>query len=380
MSQLSDLTPSNPSLERYRLDGMVLDGFTFGIYTLLSIHAVIAILRSSRRGSGGPRQQKAGLRMQSYILLLYVIVTFLLGAVGFAANARYTEDIWVNFRGQPGWAPEELIVDEFKFWYNRLASDSQGIMVWIMNALLLYRCFVTWNYARWVIFLMSTVYLTIVGVSMSVMILAQRQAIFSRLNIQLSFLALSCAYNILYTVLVAAKLFTVQRRVKNALLSEYAQVYTSIIALIVESAALYFIFDLLFLISFAIHSNTENLILLENCLIQGIAQLLIIIQVAQSRQHTQITTTNSTAQSNTVQPPRQGLAFSSSNAASVTITSNTEVALSNFSGGSLPRIKVPEENELSRNKGSSLEFVGHQHYDVRHRDYDCSTSTVEAEV
>ncbi|KAJ4001649.1 hypothetical protein F5050DRAFT_1722237 [Lentinula boryana] len=288
MSQSNKLTPSNPSLERYRLDGMILDGFTFGIYTILTIYAVIAIMR----GRGTHSKQCKVSKTQCYILLFYVVVTFLLGAVGFAANARYTEDIWINFRGQPGWSPEDLITDEFYFWYSRLATDSQGIMVWIMDALLLYRCVVTWNYARWVIFLMGTVYLAIVALSMSVMIFAQKQAIFTNLKMQLSFLTLSCTYNILYTVLVAAKILSVQQRVKHSLSAEYAQIYTSVVTLIIESAFLYFIFDLLFLISFAIHSDTEYLILLENCLIQGIAQLLIIIRVAQGREHAHATVTS----------------------------------------------------------------------------------------
>ncbi|KAJ3747449.1 hypothetical protein DFH05DRAFT_1391641 [Lentinula detonsa] len=290
MSQSNKLTPSYPSLERYRLDGMILDGFTFGIYTILTIYAVIAIMR----GRGTHSKQGKVSKTQCYILLSYVVVTFLLGAVGFAANARYTEDIWINFRGQPGWSPEELITNEFFFGTAGLQSTGiLAIMVWIMNALLLYRCVVTWNYARWVIFLMSTVYLAIVALSTSVMVFAQKQAIFTNLDLQLSFLTLSCTYNILYTALVAAKILSVQQRVKHTLSAEYAQIYTSVVTIIVESAFLYFIFDLLFLISFAIHSDTEYLILLENCLIQGIAQLLIIIRVAQGREHAQHATVSS---------------------------------------------------------------------------------------
>ncbi|KAJ3721145.1 hypothetical protein C8R42DRAFT_582189 [Lentinula raphanica] len=290
----SESTPSDPSLERYRLDGMILDGFTFGIYTVLTVQAIIAILRSA----SAPRRRTAGKR-QTYILLIYTIVTFLLGAVGFAANARYTEDIWINFRGQPGWSPEVLITDEFNYWYNRLAIDRQEVMVWIMNALLLYRCCVIWAFARWVILLMSTVYLAIVALSTSVMVFAQRQTVFSNLNLQISFLALSCTYNILYTVLVAAKILSVQRRVGQTLSSEHTRIYTSALTVIIESAFLYFIFDLLFLISFALHSNTEDLILLENCLIQGIAQLLIIVRVAQGREYNDTTTVG---QSSTLGP------------------------------------------------------------------------------
>ncbi|KAJ3721148.1 hypothetical protein C8R42DRAFT_79574 [Lentinula raphanica] len=303
----SELTPSNPSLERYRLDGMVLDGFTFGIYTLLTIQAVIAIVRGGRGTC--PRRRK-----QCHLLLIYTVVTFLLGAVGFAANARYTEDIWVNFRGQPGWSPEDLITDEFNFWYSRLAIDSQEVMVWIMNALLLYRCFVIWGFARWVILLMSAFYLAMVALSTSIMVFAQEEAVFTQLNLQIAFLALSCTFNILYTVLVSAKILSVQRRIRQSLSAEHTGTYTSVVTLIIESAFLYFVFDLLFLISFAMGSNTEYLILLENCLIQAIAQLLIIVRVAQGQEYN-----HASIGSNSVRTPRvsykSGFSYQSDNVA-----------------------------------------------------------------
>lgn len=36
-------------------------------------------------------------------------------------------------------------------------------MVWIMNLLLLHRVFIVWNYELWVVVLMSSVYLAIIG-------------------------------------------------------------------------------------------------------------------------------------------------------------------------------------------------------------------------
>lgn len=169
--------------------------------------------------------------------------------------------------------------------------------------------------------LMSAVYLAIVGkfgrpltwqsqiiffaaLSIAVMISAENSAIFFNLNTHLSFLVLSCTFNLLFTTLVATRLLMVHNRIKKLMGVEHATTYTSVAATLVESASLYFVFDVIFVVTFAIHSNVENLVLLENCLIQvrgsiyenrnflcltkkmqGIAQLLIIVRVAKGREY-----------------------------------------------------------------------------------------------
>ncbi|KAF7326440.1 hypothetical protein MSAN_02512800 [Mycena sanguinolenta] len=274
----SGVPSSDPWLERSRLDGMVLDGFTYGIFFLLSIEACVAVWK------GGKSARVKLSKRQAYFLIAYVVLTFTLGSMGFAANARYTEDIWINFRGGDR-DPSFLITNEFDYWYNRLAIDTNFVMVWFMNLLLLYRCCVIWNYQFLVVALMSAVYLAIISLSIAVMISASNSAVFFNLNIQLSFLVLSCTYNLLFTILVTIRLLAVRNRITALLGPEHAVTYTSITATLVESASLYFIFDVIFVVTFATHSNVENLILLENCLIQGIAQLLIIKRVAKGREY-----------------------------------------------------------------------------------------------
>ncbi|KIK56948.1 hypothetical protein GYMLUDRAFT_247480 [Collybiopsis luxurians FD-317 M1] len=267
--------PVDAWLERSRLDGMILDGFTYGIFFLFTIQASLAVYRTRSKHS----------KRMTRILFTYIGVTFVLATIGVAANARYTEDIWINFRGQPEWDPGFLIENEFNYWYNRLAVDSQVVLVWIMNALLLYRCCSVWSFARWIIVFMGTVYLGTVALSMSVMVFAGKKALFTSLNLETSSLALSCTYNLLFTILVSFRLLAVRRIVQRALSPEHAKPYMSITTTLIESASLYFVSDLIFLVSFAVQSNVENLILLENCLIQAIAQLLIIVRVAEGRDY-----------------------------------------------------------------------------------------------
>jgi hypothetical protein len=54
-----------------------------------------------------------------YWLLFYVFSTFVLGTVGFAGNAKYTEMIWIDLRDAKG-GPTALINDELNYRINVL--------------------------------------------------------------------------------------------------------------------------------------------------------------------------------------------------------------------------------------------------------------------
>ncbi|KAF8999492.1 hypothetical protein BDQ17DRAFT_1499905 [Cyathus striatus] len=283
---VSTSPPTDLWLERSRLAGMILTAFAYGIFFILSIQSSLSIVRGMRaRGTNGKLQPGFG-----YILLAYVGVTFALGTIGMGANSKYTEDIWINFRAD-GRTPEDLIINEFDFWYNRLAVDTQYVLVWILDTLLFYRCIVIWNFQLWVSILMGSIFLSIVGLSTSIMVLAGKSAVFSGLKLQIGFLAMSCSYNFLFTFLVSLQLLMARRRMKNVLGGKHLIPYTSITATLVESTSLYLIFELIYLFAFAFHSNVQNLLLLQNALVQAISQLLIIIRVAQGREynHTSVT-------------------------------------------------------------------------------------------
>ena len=86
-------------------------------------------------------------------------------------------------------------------------------MGWIMDLLLLHRAFIVWNYHIFVILLMSGLYLSTVTMSIGVMVLAQRHAVFSHLGVQLAYLSLSVSTNIVFTLLVAGRLLAVRNRI-----------------------------------------------------------------------------------------------------------------------------------------------------------------------
>jgi hypothetical protein len=77
----------------------------------------------------------------------------------------------------------------------------------------------------------------------------------------LPYWSLSISLNIISTGLIVGRLFFLRHRVRSALGERHARPYTSVAAMLIESAALDSIIGLIFIISYARNSNVQNLFL-----------------------------------------------------------------------------------------------------------------------
>ncbi|KAG8220334.1 hypothetical protein J3R82DRAFT_3474 [Butyriboletus roseoflavus] len=273
MSSSSYAPGTNLWLERSRLDGMMLSAVSYGIFFLLTMQATVALIQRPRYPS-----QTAHNR---WVLLGYVWITFTLATIGFAGNAQYTEMIWIDLRNVSG-GPTALILNELDYRINMMALTCYYIMEWLMQALLLHRCFIVWNWKLHVVVPMSTLFVAMVA--MSIIVLAEASGtVFYNINYELVYLCLQVGLTIVYTLLVAGRLFSLRNKIGDILGRQYVRPYDTVVIMVVESAALYSVFGIIFIFSFALHSNVSNLVLLSVSNIQGIAQLLIIIRVAGGR-------------------------------------------------------------------------------------------------
>ncbi|KAG0695131.1 hypothetical protein DFH29DRAFT_814491 [Suillus ampliporus] len=272
----SDTPQANPWLERSRLDGMSLGAVSYGVFFLLTVQTATALMQRPRHG------RKIEDRRLRVVLLSYVIITFVLATIGFAANARYTEMIWIDLRDAPG-GPVELIEDEMNYPINVVAISCYFVMEWFMQALLLHRCFVIWNWTRYVIIPMTTLYIVMITMSILVLVQSSAGAIWYNINTQLIYLCLSVGLSVIYTVLVTNRLFLMRGLMKEAMEEFDSSIYDAVILMIIESAMLYSACAIVFIVSFGLHSNVSNLCFLSISHVQGIAQLLIIIRVARGR-------------------------------------------------------------------------------------------------
>lgn len=76
-----------------------------------------------------------------------------------------------------------------------------------------------------------------------------------------SYYAISLSVNIILTCLITFRLVMYRREILRSLPQDYASQYLSLTAIIVESAALYSLFAILFLITYAISDPTNQVFL-----------------------------------------------------------------------------------------------------------------------
>jgi hypothetical protein len=99
--------------------------------------------------------------------------------------------------------------------------------------------------------------------SIMVLVVAQTGARSAYMNFQLAYYSLLFSTNIMYTLLVAGRLLAIRREIKALLGPEHSKIYTSVAAMIVESAALHAIVGVIFIAALALHSNVQNLVSLS---------------------------------------------------------------------------------------------------------------------
>ena len=76
-----------------------------------------------------------------------------------------------------------------------------------------------------------------------------------------SYYVISLSVNIILTILITIRLLLFRRQVASALSPEYGKQYVSLATIIIESAAIYSLFALLFIISYAVNNPINQIFL-----------------------------------------------------------------------------------------------------------------------
>ncbi|KAG1845871.1 hypothetical protein DFJ58DRAFT_664141 [Suillus subalutaceus] len=277
---MSSYTPdTNLWIERSRLAGMLLGCVSYGVFFLLTVQSCIALMRRPRH--------EGKIRGHRLALLLYVVVTFALITISVAANAKYTEMIWIDLRDAPG-GPLALIENEMAYRINVLALSSGHIGEWLMQALLLHRCFALWNWAKRVTIPMITLFLAMIGLSIRIQMEASAGTAFYDIDVEPAYLCIQVGLNVIYTILVVYILLDMRNKMRRIAAQYDSSLYDTVVVMIVESAMGYSIFAIIFIVAFALHLNgITTLCFLSITQVQGISQLFIILRVATGRAYTE---------------------------------------------------------------------------------------------
>ncbi|PPQ71932.1 hypothetical protein CVT24_007906 [Panaeolus cyanescens] len=259
--------------------GVVLTLYCICIYTL-----VLQFIEGSRR---------------RHIIFsgIYITVMFACGTVYCAANARLTQLAYVNFRNFPG-GPAVYALYEFNTPISIAGATAFMMTTWMNDALLIWRLWVLYIGSRFSIPVVGFAVLTYLatfamGLVTLVESLLPNQSLWSAISVKfaMSYYAMTVAYTVLITALMVTRILVARRSfIKATGQKKHGGQYLSIVAMIIESSALYTVWGIIFLGLYIVNHPIQYVFLGTLSEVQIIAPLLIMYRVAIGKAWTAKTT------------------------------------------------------------------------------------------
>ncbi|EJD06440.1 uncharacterized protein FOMMEDRAFT_102223 [Fomitiporia mediterranea MF3/22] len=267
--------------ERSNFVGVVLSSVAYGVHLTLYLFVLHHLIKhpSQRVGTGARARVSWG-------LVAYITWNFILGTFGIAAEARFNEFTYVDFRNFPG-GPNAFVSSQYGDLINMFGTAAYIVLNWSADALVIYRFWLIYNFNYWIALLPCMLLLG--SFTMGVILLFQLTQPNANLwtkttvNFGIPYWSISASLNILVTSLIVGKLFLIRRRTRAVLSTHHSRTYTSVAAMLVESAALYSITALIFIVTYARNSNVQNLVLPVLGQVQAVSPLLIMWRVARGQ-------------------------------------------------------------------------------------------------
>ncbi|KAF7376377.1 hypothetical protein MSAN_00053200 [Mycena sanguinolenta] len=225
-------------------------------------------------------------------LTLYITVMFVLSTLYIAALCLFTQESFIDGRNIPG-GPNAFEDVMFSSPVDMLANATLVILSWfadLINASKIWRCYVIYRTSSVavitlpVLMLMASIGLGICWLKQVGTTSASPWAT-NGINFTTPYFAMSLALNMIVTVLIVVRLMLYRRRIKQALPSgtNHSTSYVSLATIVFESAAIYSVFSLLFLVPFAFGHPLSQLFLQALSPVQIMASFLIIFRIAQGK-------------------------------------------------------------------------------------------------
>ncbi|KAF9449999.1 hypothetical protein P691DRAFT_758591 [Macrolepiota fuliginosa MF-IS2] len=199
-------------------------------------------------------------RSRRRFFALYSTALLLLLTIDISCNAVWGEVMWIQGRnhqgGVVGWFIEEVSV-----WYQTLGSTSVVAMIFMGDALLLHRLFVIWNGNWWIMVFPILAYLAAFSLAIIELVIAGKPGgnFFGgrTINFGTPYYTITIGLNIIVTILISVRLLRLSRAISQVLGRDSSRMYTNIVALLAESAAPYSLVGIMFLIPYAMGSDTS---------------------------------------------------------------------------------------------------------------------------
>ncbi|KAH8980501.1 hypothetical protein EDB86DRAFT_3066830 [Lactarius hatsudake] len=229
MADVSPATPIDLPLERSLYVGNFFRAILYGIELCTFFAAVYCVWGRS-----------SSYRKGRVFYVAYGGVLMMLVTIAVVTDGLWGQYMWIDRRNYPG-GPLGFFVATESAWYNVFGSAADATANILGDGLLLYRCYVIWG-SRWYIVLLPT--LIYMASSVLVIITIVESALPNSFllhgkpaNFGVPWVALSVSLNILVTTLICARLLHMRAITRELLPPESARMYTSVAAMLIESAA-----------------------------------------------------------------------------------------------------------------------------------------------
>ncbi|KAF9475286.1 hypothetical protein BDN70DRAFT_936015 [Pholiota conissans] len=206
----------------------------------------------------------------------------------YASNAQFTQLAFVDNRNIPG-GPNTYEEVMFSIPIDELGNVCAIMTTWLADALIVWRCQVIFSSSRFPIWaIMLFPYLLwlgsfVMGVLFLIQVSAASPWTTSTINWTIPFFSLSLSLNIILTTVIVVRLMLHRRQIGGIMEDSHGKHYTSIAAMVIESASIFSVFSLLFLVPFVLNNAINQIFFQALSIVQINAMLLIIFRVAQGK-------------------------------------------------------------------------------------------------
>ncbi|KAJ7127706.1 hypothetical protein C8R44DRAFT_616168 [Mycena epipterygia] len=183
-----------------------------------------------------------------YSALLTALIT-----IALACNMYFGQAMWIEHRDVAG-GPATYFSANIAIWYNTFGTAADVTANILGDGLMLFRCYMFWNRWPWALALPCALYLASVSMGITTTIQSGLPgADFfhgTTLNFGIPWLVFTIVFNVLVMVMIAIRLISLRARGNKVLGKATAEIYTSLLAILVESAVPFTLLGIGYLITY----------------------------------------------------------------------------------------------------------------------------------
>ncbi|KAF5361554.1 hypothetical protein D9757_008387 [Collybiopsis confluens] len=265
--------------ERFFLAGDIACGVGYGIQLVL-YYSCAMYLWNRRKQSN-----------KSLFLLAYITVLLSVSTIFVIVQARTVQLMYVDNRNYPG-GPFEFFLATQNWAVNVMFDASLFVLTFLSDCLMLWRCWVIWTSSGKLVAYLITAFPAItllasfaMGTLWTLESTHPGLSFYSKLPLAVgtSYYAISLGVNIILTILITGRLLVYRKQILDSLPADHARGYVSLLTIVVESAAIYSVCALIFLITYAVENPANQVLMFISCAAQQIVSYLIIYRLADGR-------------------------------------------------------------------------------------------------